>query len=121
MKPGFAREKRFRLMDRDAQFTMAFRTLLADAGIERFMRSIKSERLDRMIFFGEDSLRRAVREYVTRYHAEPVTRDSATRSSRRCPPLPGRSGAYAVVRRRLRPCARLSQHSRVVRRMDRAS
>ena len=34
------------------------------------MRSIKSERLDRMIFFGEDSLRRAVREYVTHYHGE---------------------------------------------------
>ena len=34
------------------------------------MRSIKSECLDRMIFFGEDSLRRAVREYVAHYHAE---------------------------------------------------
>ena len=34
------------------------------------MRSIKSECLDRMIFFGEDSLRRAVREYVAHYHTE---------------------------------------------------
>ena len=34
------------------------------------MRSIKSECLDRMIFFGEDSLRRAVLEYVAHYHAE---------------------------------------------------
>ena len=34
------------------------------------MRSIKSECLNRMIFFGEDSLRRAVREYVAHYHAE---------------------------------------------------
>jgi len=34
------------------------------------MRSIKSEHLDRMIFFGEDSLRRAVREYVAHYPAE---------------------------------------------------
>jgi hypothetical protein len=83
---GFLREKRFCLMDRDAKFTPAFRTLLAQAGIEpvrlpprspnlnawieRFMRSIKSECLDRMIFFGEDSLRRAVREYVAHYHAE---------------------------------------------------
>jgi len=83
---GFVREKRFCLMDRDAKFTTAFRTLLAGAGIkpvrlpprspnlnawiERFMRSIKSECLDRMIFFDEDSLRRAVREYVAHYHAE---------------------------------------------------
>ena len=57
-------------MDRDANFTTAFRSMLAGAGIERFMRSIKSECLDRMIFFGEDSLRRAIREYVTRYHGE---------------------------------------------------
>ena len=73
-------------MDRDAKFTTAFRSMLAGAGvepvrlpprspnlnawIERFMRSIKSECLDRMIFFGEDSLRRAVREYVTHYHGE---------------------------------------------------
>ena len=34
------------------------------------MRSIKSARLDRMIFFGEDSLRRAVRDDVAHYHAE---------------------------------------------------
>ena len=34
------------------------------------MRSTKSECLDRMIFFGEDSLRRAVREYLVNYHAE---------------------------------------------------
>ena len=67
---GCLREKRFCLMDRDAKFTTAFRNILAGAGIERFMRSIKSECLDRMIFFGEDSLRRAVREYLVHYHAE---------------------------------------------------
>ena len=83
---GFLREKRFCLIDRDAKFTAAFRRILAGAGIEpvrlpprspnlnawieRFMRSIKSECLDRMIFFGEDSLRRAVREYLVHYHAE---------------------------------------------------
>jgi hypothetical protein len=83
---GFLCRKRFCLMDRDAKFTAAFRCLLGEAGIEsvrlpprspnlnawieRFMRSIKSECLDRMIFFGEDSLRRAVREYVAHDHAE---------------------------------------------------
>ena len=34
------------------------------------MRSIKEERLDRMILFGEASLRRALREYVVHYQAE---------------------------------------------------
>jgi len=83
---GFFRKKRFCLMDRDTKFTAAFRALLEDAGtepvllparspnlnawIERFMRSIKSECLDRMIFFGEESLRRAVREYLAHYHVE---------------------------------------------------
>lgn len=34
------------------------------------MRSIKDECLDRMIFIGQRSLRRAVREYVEHYHEE---------------------------------------------------
>ncbi len=83
---GFFREKRFCLMDRDTKFTAAFRALLDDAGtesvrlparspnlnawIERYMRSLKSECLDRTIFFGESSLRRAVPEYVAHSHTE---------------------------------------------------
>jgi hypothetical protein len=83
---GFLQGKRFCLMDRDTKFTVAFRQLLADIGvepvrlpprspnlnawIERFVRSIKAECLDRMIFFGEPSLRRAIREYLVHYHAE---------------------------------------------------
>ena len=38
--------------------------------MERFMRSIKEECLDRMIFFGERSLRNAIRQYLEHYHAE---------------------------------------------------
>ena len=34
------------------------------------MRSIKEECLERMIFFGENSLRTAVNEYVAHYHTE---------------------------------------------------
>ena len=34
------------------------------------MRSIKSEALNRMIFFGEKSLRRAVAAYLEHYHRE---------------------------------------------------
>ena len=37
---------------------------------ERFVQSIKSECLDRLIFVDENSLRRAVNEFVAHYHAE---------------------------------------------------
>ena len=83
---GFLNGKKRLIMDRDASFCESFRTLLADEGvepvqlpprspnlnayIERFFRSLKSECLERLIFFGERSLRNAVREFVAHYHAE---------------------------------------------------
>jgi transposase InsO family protein len=78
--------KRHVLMDRDGKFSPDFREILAAAGaaplqlpprspnlnayIERFVRSIKGECLERMIFFGETSLRRAVAAYIDHYHTE---------------------------------------------------
>ena len=41
-----------------------------NAYMERWFRSLKSECLDRMVFFGQKSLEHAVREYVEHYHAE---------------------------------------------------
>ncbi|MGO8752578.1 MAG: integrase core domain-containing protein [Thermoguttaceae bacterium] len=41
-----------------------------NAHLERFNRSLKEECLDRMIFFGEASLRNAVREFLVHYHGE---------------------------------------------------
>ncbi|WP_144995320.1 integrase core domain-containing protein [Polystyrenella longa] len=41
-----------------------------NAYLERFMRSLKSECLRKMIFFGQHSLERALREYVAHYHSE---------------------------------------------------
>ena len=38
--------------------------------IERFMKSLKTEALENMIFFGEAMLRNAVREYLVHYHEE---------------------------------------------------
>jgi transposase InsO family protein len=83
---GFLRGKRYVLMDRDGKFCPTFREILASEGaeplllpprspdlnayVERFIRSIKSECLSGMIFFGEKSLRRAVHEYLAHYHAE---------------------------------------------------
>ena len=41
-----------------------------NAYAERFVQSIKEDCLERTIFFGDDSLRTAVREYLALYHAE---------------------------------------------------
>ncbi len=41
-----------------------------NAHAERLVLSIKSECLNRMMFFGEASLRRAVGEYLQHYHQE---------------------------------------------------
>src|SRR5437867_4654568 len=41
-----------------------------NAHAERFVKTIKEDCLDRMIFFGEDSLRNAVCEFVQHYHYE---------------------------------------------------
>ncbi len=83
---GFLSGKRYLIMDRDPKFTGAFRTLLRGEGIkslrlpsrspnlnahiERFFGSLKPECLDRLILFGEGSLRNAVREYLVHYHTE---------------------------------------------------
>ena len=41
-----------------------------NAVAERFVRSVKEECLDRLILFGEHSLRRTIKEYMTHYHRE---------------------------------------------------
>lgn len=83
---GFLYDKRFLIMDRDSKFCKSFRTILQQSGVksvilppkspnlnahlERFFGSLKSECLERMIFFGENSLRKSVKEYLAHYHAE---------------------------------------------------
>jgi transposase InsO family protein len=83
---GFLRNMRFLVVDRDSKFTDQFKRILSDAGLtvvrtanqapnmnaiaERWVLSVKSECLDRLILFGEDSLRRALREYGAHYHSE---------------------------------------------------
>jgi putative transposase len=74
------------LIDRDAKYSSDWRQFTEEQGVEvirlppkspnlnayaeRFVRSIKGECLNRMIFIGEASLRRAVREFMAHYHAE---------------------------------------------------
>jgi putative transposase len=83
---GFLRDKKHVLMDRDGKFCEAFRSLLKQSGVDpvrlpshspnvnaiakRFVRSVKSECIDRMIFFGETMLRRALHSYLQHYHQE---------------------------------------------------
>ena len=45
-------------------------TAYVNAQLERYMRSMKSECLGRMIFFGRRSLERALGEFVAHYHGE---------------------------------------------------
>ena len=83
---GFLNGKRYLIMDRDTKYCESFRAALEQEGVEsvrlpprspnlnayaeRFVRSIKEECLDRMIFFGEKSLRHAIKQYVEHYHHE---------------------------------------------------
>jgi transposase InsO family protein len=83
---GALLSKRYLIIDRDTKYSQQFRRLIQDSGTkvirlppmspnlnayaERFVRSIKDECLDRMIFIGQASLRRAVTEYMTHYHTE---------------------------------------------------
>jgi len=78
--------KRYLIHDRDPLYTTQFLSILADIGIEcvrlpprspnlnayaeRFVRTIKEGCLEQMIFFSENSLRNAIREFVAHYHCE---------------------------------------------------
>ena len=83
---GFLLGKRYLIHDRDPLYTAQFTEMLASCGVlcvklppkspnlnayaERFVRSIKSECLDLMIFFGGNHLQHVVNEYMEHYHAE---------------------------------------------------
>jgi transposase InsO family protein len=83
---GFLRGKQYIVLDRDTKYSRGFRSFLVREGIqvirlppmspnlnafaERFVLSIKEECLRRMIFFGQASLRHAIRQYVAHYHRE---------------------------------------------------
>jgi transposase InsO family protein len=80
---GFLVGKRYLLMDRDPLYTGPFRRIVEGSGVrlparspnlnafaERFVLSIKSECLERMVPLGEGHLRRAILEYMAHYHGE---------------------------------------------------
>ena len=77
---------RILICDRDTKWSFAFRQLLGDVGVrvvqtpyrapncnahaERFVRSIKEECLDRLVFLGEVHLRQTLAEFVAHYHCK---------------------------------------------------
>jgi len=84
---GILYGKRYLIHDRDPLLTAEFLCTLADVGVqsvrlpprspnlnayaERFVRSIKESCLERMIWFGEGSLRKGIHEFVAHYHEYP--------------------------------------------------
>ena len=83
---GFLSPGQYLLRDRDSKFTPTFDETLKAAGVkavklparspnlnahaERFVLSVKTECLSRMILFGEESLRRALFQFLEHYHGE---------------------------------------------------
>ncbi len=83
---GFLKGKKYLIHDRDTLFTEKFRNLLRSAGTtpwrlpihmpmmngyaECFVKTIKRECLDHVIFFSEDALRKTIAEYMVHYHME---------------------------------------------------
>ena len=70
-----------------------------NAYAERFVRTIKETCLEQMIFFGEDSLRTAIREFVAHYHLE---RNHQGLDNRLIDPEEMNSATNAKVRKRQR-------------------
>src|SRR2546428_1923343 len=112
---GFFRGKRYLMHDRDPLYTKEFLRMLADSGIrsvklpprspnlnahaERFVRTIKESCLERLILFGEESLRKAVAEFVTHYHLE---RNHQGLGNRLLAPLPAELNTTGTIQRRQR-------------------
>ena len=83
---GFLNGKRYLLLDRDDKFCPSFKEILENAGVnlvllppkspnlnahlERFFGSLKSECIERRIFFSEQSLRTAIGQFVLHFHSE---------------------------------------------------
>jgi putative transposase len=122
---GFLRGTRYLIFDRDTKYTDEFRKKLVREGIhlvrlpprspnlnafaERFVRSIKSECLSRMIFFGQASLRHAITQYLSHYHTE---RNHQGLGNQLLRPHARTDNTFKVVQRRQRLGGMLSYYHR---------
>jgi len=123
---GFLRSTRYLILDRDPLYTRAFRQVLKCAGVavvtlparspnlnacvERFVRSVKSECLSRVIPLGERHLRHVLTEYAEHYHRERNHQGLGNRLVE-TPPANTNTGEGAV-RRRIRLGGLLSYYYR---------
>ena len=122
---GFLLGVRHLILDRDPLYTAVFRRMLKDSGVksvrlparspnlnayaERFVLSIKSECLDRIVPIGERHLRLAVTEYAEHYHVE---RPHQGLGNRLIAPNPGETTNVGDVKRRKRLGGMLSFYHR---------
>ena len=83
---GFLSSSRYLIHDRDSKFCESFRDTIEGVGVtpvrlparspelnafaERWVRSVKEECLSKLILFGENSARHALKEYVAHHHHE---------------------------------------------------
>ena len=105
---------RYLIRDRAGQFTAAFDTVLADAGItvlkipprspranayaERFVLTVRSELTDRMLIFGERHLRHVLNAYAGHYNGQRPHRSRQLRPPRPDDPIPA-GPAQRITRR----------------------
>ena len=122
---GILNGKRYLIHDRDPLFTAEFLNMLADVNVEsvrlpprspnlnayaeRFVRSIKESCLERMILFGEESLRTAISNFVAHYHTERNHQGLANRLIR---PETGHLTNSGLVQRRQRLGSMLNYYYR---------
>ena len=118
--------RRYLIIDRDTKYSQRFRAFLEEGGTkvirlpplspnlnayaERFVRSIKEECLDKMIFIGQASLRRAIGEFMAHFHDERNHQGLENRLIRERSVV---AANEAVIHRRTRLGGMLSYYHRV--------
>lgn len=123
---GILLGKRYLIHDRDPLFTAEFLSLLAGVGIEsvklppqspnlnahaeRFVRSIKEACLNRLILFGEQSLRTVIQSFMVHYHTE---RHHQGLANRLIQPEPSHVGNTGTIQQRERLGGLLNYYYRV--------
>src|SRR5260370_40884773 len=122
---GILHGKRYLIHDRGPWSTTAFLDRVAEVGVkfvklpprspnlnahaERFVRTIKESCLERMLLFGEESLRTAILSFVAHYHTE---RNHQGLANRLISPEVGHLGKAGVVQRRQRLGGMLNSYYR---------
>ena len=124
---GFLKQTRYLILDRDPLYTKVFRELLRGSGVkvvrlparspnlnsyaERWVRSVRSECLSRVIPLGERHLRHLLSEYLIHFHQERNHQGLDNRIIE--PPAANTNGGKGIVRRRERLGGLLNYYCRI--------